>query len=104
MTSYVQIRFINVVIIGRRNSTMLTANFLLSSSGYCLTLTEGKRLCGRAYVAVIMVSKFMDLIWSLGPFDELGNAEVDVIVVINLYIRSDRLPITLQQHCSYEGG
>lgn len=65
---------------------MLTGNFLISSSDYCLTLTKGKHL----FVKSCMVS--------VGLFDKLGNAEVDDIVV-SLYIRPDRFLITLQQHC-----
>ena len=67
---------------GRRNCTMLTANFLLSSR---LTLTKGKRL----YWEVLF-----------GLFDELGNAGVHDIAVLSLYIRSDTLFITRQQHCA----
>lgn len=61
---------------------MLTANFLLSSS---LTLTKGKRL-------------FWEVLFGL--FDELGNARVHDIATISLYIRSDTLFITRQQHCA----
>lgn len=44
----------------------------------CLTLTEGKRLFWKFSKGFVCL------------FDELGNAEVDDVVVISLYIRSDR--------------
>ncbi len=66
---------------------MLTGNFLLSSSDYCMTLTKGKHL----FVESCMVS--------VGLYDELGNAEVNDNVA-SLYISSDRFLITQQPHCT----
>lgn len=60
---------------------MLTANFLLSSSDYCLTLTKGK--CSFVWSCMV----------SVAAFDELGNEEEDD-EVISLHIGSDELFIT----------
>lgn len=73
---------------------MLTANFLLSSSDYCLFDFSGGQVhiweascgCYRSY---------KDPIRSLFVCLMNCNAEVDVIVAISLYMRSDRVFIAL---------